>query len=311
MAPPQTSTVYRPSVSVEQRTRLPLWHRLSLYALYALTIVAVFYLVADGWSYYSLPLTERPHHALHESFRPSGFVGHGIGILGSLMMVVLLLYSLRKRARFMQRTGNIRYWLNYHIWLGVTGPTLVLFHTSFKFGGIVSISFWSMVAVVLSGVIGRYIYLQIPRSLSGHELSARDLADMDRDLQEQLAEVHGMDERTLAEIQGVTSPEHAGALEGWASLGRWISDDLKLRGRLHLVRRKLRAAGTVSSMDIHVIVKLAKERAKLRRRMAFLNQAHKLLHHWHVFHKPFAVVMLVIMVVHIVVTMLFGNRWIF
>ncbi len=307
----EAPTASRPASLVEHRTRLPLWHRLSLYALYALTIVAVLYLVLEGWSYYHLPLTERPHHALHDSFGPSGLVGHGIGIFGSLMMVVLLLYSLRKRTRFMQKAGNIRYWLNYHIWLGVTGPTLVLFHTAFKFGGIVSISFWSMVAVVLSGVIGRYIYLQIPRSLSGHELSARDLADMDRDLQLQLAEIHGMDERTLAEIQNVTSPERASSKEGLASIGRWIGDDLKLRGKLRSVRRKLRAAGTVSSMDIHILVKLAKERAKLRRRMAFLSQAQKLLHHWHVFHKPFALVMLVIMVVHVVVTVLFGNRWVF
>jgi hypothetical protein len=299
----------RPAL-VETRTALPLWHRLSLYALYALTIAAVIYLVGEGWGYYRLPLTERPHHALHESFKPSGSIGHGIGIIGSLMMIVLLLYSMRKRARFMQQAGNIRYWLNYHIWLGVTGPTLVLFHTCFKFGGIVSISFWSMVAVVLSGVIGRYIYLQIPRSLSGHELSARDLSEMDRDLQTQLAEFHGMDERMLAEIQSVTGADQA-TKPGLAGLVTWMSGDLKLRGRLRTLRRDLRAAREVSARDIHRIVKLAKARATLRRRMAFLSQAHKLLHHWHVFHKPFAVVMLVIMVVHVIVTIMFGYRWIF
>lgn len=48
---------------------------------------------------------------------------------------------------------------------------MVLFHTAFKFGGIVAISFWSMVAVVASGVIGRFIYNQIPRSIQGQELT--------------------------------------------------------------------------------------------------------------------------------------------
>ena len=299
--------VVRPT---ETRTTLPLWHRVSLYLLYAVTIAATAYLVVEGAGYYGLPLTERPHHDLHETLRPSGAIGHGIGIVGSFLMVVLLLYSLRKRARFMQQTGNIRYWLNYHIWMGVTGPTLVLFHTSFKFGGIVSISFWSMVAVVLSGVIGRYIYLQIPRSLSGHELTARDLADMDRDVQLQLSEIHGINEVLLAEIQAATQPGGS-PKQGLASVWMWITDDLRLSGRLRPLQKKLRATGNISAHNIHQVVRLAKTRAKLLRRMQFLNQAHKLLHHWHVFHKPFAIVMLVIMVVHVVITILFGYRWIF
>ena len=294
----------------EKRVLLPLWHRLSLYLLYALTIAGTAYLISVGTGYYSLPLTERPHHELHDTLRPSGPIGHGIGIVGSLMMIVLLLYSMRKRARFMQHAGNIRYWLNYHIWLGVTGPTLVLFHTSFKFGGIVSISFWSMVAVVLSGVIGRYIYVQIPRSLSGHELSARDLADMDRDLQNQLAEIHGLDERVFGQIQEVTEGA-AVSRQGLSAILEWIGDDFKLPARLRGIRRQLRKSQTMTATDIHRVIKLAKQRAKLRRRMAFLNQAHKILHHWHVFHKPFAIVMLVIMVVHVVVTILFGYRWVF
>jgi hypothetical protein len=62
--------------------------------------------------------------------------------------------------------------------------------------------------------------------------------------------------------------------------------------------------------DVHLVLKLARQKAKLQRRMQFLGQAQKLLHHWHVFHKPFAIVMLVIMVVHVVVAVLFGYRWI-
>ncbi len=58
------------------------------------------------------------------------------------------------------------------------GPILVLFHTAFKFGGIVAVSFWSMVAVFLSGVIGRFIYLQIPRSIEGRELNLYEVKEM-------------------------------------------------------------------------------------------------------------------------------------
>ena len=285
------------------------WHRFSLYVLYALTVIAAVLLIAKGAGYYGLSMTERPHHPLHDTLRPSGFVGHGIGIIGSAMMLLLLLYSVRKRARFMQGWGGLRYWLNYHIWLGVTGPTLVIFHTSFKFGGIVSVSFWSMVAVALSGAIGRYIYLQIPRSLSGHELSARELEEMDRYLAEQLVLIHGVDEHVLSTVQSMSATDDIRGREGLASIWAWITHDLRLRSRLKRVRRLLHQAG-MSYGDAHRVVKLARQKAKLRRRMAFLSQAHKYLHYWHVFHKPFAIVMLVIMVVHVAVAILFGQRWI-
>ncbi len=284
-------------------------HRYSLYLLYALTIGATIALIVVGASYYRLPLAERPDHPLQETLRPSGFIGHGVGVVGSAMMLLLLLYSWRKRARFMQDKGNIRYWLNYHIWLGVTGPVLVLFHTTFKFGGIVSISFWSMTAVALSGVLGRYIYLQIPRSLSGHELSARDLEEMDRDLMRQLEEIHGVGEDVLNSIQQLSAVQEMVANTGLSNLWVWITQDLRSRSRIRHIHSLLHRTG-MSRVDVHQVITLARQRAKLRRRMDFLAQAQKLLHHWHIFHKPFAFVMLAIMVVHVVVAIVFGQRWI-
>ena len=51
------------------------------------------------------------------------------------------------------------------------GPVLVTLHTAFKFNGIVSIAYWSMVLVVLSGFVGRYLYVRVPKTLRGTELS--------------------------------------------------------------------------------------------------------------------------------------------
>ena len=109
------------------------------------------------------PLEERFYHPDHENFKPSGLFGHGLGIVGTLLILIgVFIYIARKRYQFLSRYGRVKYWLEFHIFLCTLGPIMVLFHTAFKFGGIVSISFWSMVAVVISGVIGRYIYIQIP-----------------------------------------------------------------------------------------------------------------------------------------------------
>jgi hypothetical protein len=286
-------------------------HRLSLGLLYLLTVALMVYLVLMGAGYYGSALTERPHNTLHEVLRPSGSIGHGLGIVGSILMLILLLYSVRKRARFMQNKGDIRYWLNYHIWMGVTGPLLVIFHTAFKLGGIVAVSFWSMIGVALSGVLGRYIYVQIPRTLGGHELSVRELEDLDSTLMQELKDNFKVDATTLALIQDASSGTPRTARGGWSGLWAWAMDDLALPFRLRAVKRSLRARTALNSREIQRVMKIARDKVKLRRRAAFLSTAHSLLHHWHIIHRPFAAVMLIIMVVHVVVSILFGYRWIF
>ena len=91
------------------------------------------------------------------------------------MMLLLLTYSLRKKNIIFGNIGKIGNWLNFHIFLGIMGPLYVILHSSFKLNGIVAISFWSMISVALSGILGRYLYLQIPRNISGHEMNLNDL----------------------------------------------------------------------------------------------------------------------------------------
>ena len=287
------------------------FHRISLWLLYLLTLAAVAYIVFGGGGYYKLSVAERPHSALHAAWKPSGSLGHGLGIVGSAMMVILLLYSLRKRMRSMQKAGNIRYWLNYHIWLGVTGPLLVIFHTAFKLGGIVAVSFWSMIGVALSGVLGRYLYLQIPHTLSGEELSARELDEMDRDLQKQLQEKYRLDESALLMIQSASGVAAVGQRQGWSNMWYWLVQDFTLPMRLGRIKRELRSAEGMQGAQMHQVMHVVKRKVKLQRRVAFLSSARGLLHHWHLIHRPFAIVMLVIMVVHVIVTIAFGYRWIF
>ena len=286
-------------------------HRISLFILYAITLIIVVWLIVVGGSYYALPLTERPHSDIHELLKPSGRIGHGLGIVGSLLMLLLLLYSARKRLRSLHRAGNIRYWLNYHIWMGVTGPILVIFHTAFKLGGIVSISFWSMIAVALSGVLGRYLYIQIPRAAGGDELSAADLEKMDRELQAEIKTKYGIGDELIARINALSGTDLAPSKTGWAGLLFWIGQDVTLPARIAAIRREISAAARITPHELARLVKIIKRKIRLRRRRAFLATAHALLHHWHVIHKPFALVMLLIMFVHVIVAVLFGYTWIF
>ena len=129
-------------------------HRTILFLLYAVALAGAVLLASYGYRYYVMPIIQRPHSPQHEYLKPGGLWGHGVGILGSSMMLLLFLYSARKRQLFGLRMGKIRYWLNIHIFFGIMGPVFVTLHTSFKFGGIVSISYFSMLAVMFSGFIG-------------------------------------------------------------------------------------------------------------------------------------------------------------
>ena len=96
--------------------------------------------------------------------------GHGLGILGFILMLMTeILYSLRKRTRS-ARWGRMSAWLQFHIFTGLIGPFMVLFHSSWKFNGLAGAVTLLTIVIVLSGIIGRYIYTRIPRTTEGLEI---------------------------------------------------------------------------------------------------------------------------------------------
>ena len=77
---------------------------------------------------------------------------------------------------------------------------LVTLHTSFKFNGIISAAYWSMVLVMLSGFVGRYLYVRIPRSIRGNELTRAELEAEADELKDSLATA-GASDAVLRRIQ--------------------------------------------------------------------------------------------------------------
>ena len=283
-------------------------HRILMILLYSLTAVTVVWILSHGWAYYRLPFTERPHSDLHTAWKAGGTIGHAFGIAGAVLMSMLLLYIARKHFRFMQDWGNLRHWLDIHIWMGITGPLLVIFHTTFKFGGIVAIAFWSMIAVALSGFLGRYVYLQIPRSLSGVEMNEEQLQGLDDELRHEITDTHGIAPDILARMQEEVMPVSQ-RRTGFAAIGSWMVQDVRLWFALRRFRTELSKYESMDRQGVRRIVDLVRRRALLKRRMRFLKVSQRILHYWHVIHRPFAIVMFIILAIHIVVAALFGYTW--
>jgi hypothetical protein len=108
-------------------------------------------------------------------YKPGSDVGYYLGLVGASMMLVLLLYPVRKRIRFMRTWLPIRYWFRLHMLLGVVGPVLVLYHSNFRFSSVTGgVALICMLAVFSSGLIGRIIYTRIHKGLYGRRLEFED-----------------------------------------------------------------------------------------------------------------------------------------
>ncbi len=116
----------------------------------------------------------------HESIlSPEDGLGYYFGIIGGSMMLLLALYSFRKKYRFMRNWGPIRFWFSSHMMMGVLGPVLILFHSNFSMGSTNStLALLSMLIVASSGLVGRYFYKKIHYGLYGRHASLNELKEM-------------------------------------------------------------------------------------------------------------------------------------
>jgi hypothetical protein len=285
-------------------------------------------IIIDGFSYYSTSEENRVfvmeegkilysesgeplHNPKHAMLKPSGPYGHGYGIAGTLMMIIgVSIYMIRKRTRWFGNWGFLRHWLELHIFLCALGPVLVLFHTAFKFGGIVAVSFWSMVAVVISGVIGRFIYVQIPRSIQGQELDIKELHEMSEDLNHTLRTQFLINENLLVRLDNISTVDRYKRIKLGTSLWFVLSDYFGIKYVLKKMKKDLKSAG-LTKLQKREILRISKNKLILARRIGLLRTMQKMFNYWHIFHLPFAIAMFVIMIIHVGVTLAFGYKWIF
>lgn len=281
-------------------------HTAYISVMFIIVIATTIYLSYVGFAYYNTPFEERFYAPNHDWFKPSGLFGHGLGIVGTLMMLFgVVIYIARKRYGFMSNWIRLKYLLEFHIFLCILGPILVLFHTAFKFGGIVSVAFWSMVLVVLSGFIGRFIYVQIPHTIEGRALTMSEVEKMKEDMKKSLSNNFNLENDKLQLIATLTE-KSALAAKNTSILSKFFED----RKTIKTIRSTL-TSSHVSFNERQAILSIVKEELSLSNKISRLRKMKKLFEYWHVAHLPFALVMLVIVLIHVGVTLAFGYKWIF
>ena len=277
---------------------------LGLAAVAAAAFVLTVLFGLGGLSYYKTPLRVRAYAPQHRLLRPAGPVGRALGIAGAaLLFGGTAAYEARKRMRVLSNAGSLKTWLEMHIFCGLVGPALVTLHTSFKFNGIVSVAYWSMLSVVASGFVGRYLYAKIPRTQRGVEMDRKAIEERAGELRRTLSDMT-VPVKLLLRIEEMEKDllPREGERYGLVSM---LFGGLAVRKKTRAIERTIRSAGLTRQL-IREALHAEGERINLLRRAASLDLTRRLFALWHVFHMPFVWILATVFVLHVGVAFYFG-----
>ena len=258
-----------------------------------------------GREYYLLDRAARAEHELHATLAAGGSWGVFLGLAGTTLMLAMMLYTLRKKMPRAHFLGSMAGWLLFHILCGIGGPVLIILHAGLAWPtGLVAIAFWCMVLVALSGAFGRWVYGLLPRS---------DGAMLDRDgTRRALAELHAeLVARTAdvdAEELGAVVASIRDLQPGARTIVHLLKAQVDDRRRKHSIDAALASLdGALPAPELAEARRLLRAQLRLVRGLEASIVARRLLRWWHLFHRPLAGAMYVIVAAHVASAVLFGG----
>lgn len=108
-----------------------------------------------------------PYH-LNAMNGPSGGSWPGLifGIIGFGMLLFVGLLGVRRYFPAW-RVGRTEMWMRGHLWLGLLGFAMILFHGGFQFGGtLTTVLMWLLIVLTVSGVYGVILQQVMPRLMT-------------------------------------------------------------------------------------------------------------------------------------------------
>lgn len=221
------------------------------------------------------------------------------GYLGTALMVLSMAYLIQRRFGWFTRTATNQFWLDVHLMTGIVGPLFIVLHSALRLTTWVSIPFWSMTAVVISGVLGRYLYTLVPSLTSKHDL---EILDHRRTITE-LGASHPAAANYAYQVMEAEAARSASVWDiGLLPLLGWVlADDV---GRMWARGRHRRALRRLAPRSIaRQIARRIDRVIVFERRKELAPRAKSLLRSWKRVHIPFSIVLLATMLAHIVIAL--------
>ena len=112
-------------------------------------------------------------------YTPEEGLGYWLGLVGGVMMLVAFAYTAFKYVAKLRTRAIMKHWLTIHIFFGIGGPLLILVHSTFHIGSLNGgVALVSMLLVLMSGIMGRFLYSKTHYGLGGRKARVKDLQVM-------------------------------------------------------------------------------------------------------------------------------------
>ncbi len=256
--------------------------------LVLLAYLFVAYVIYLGW-----------HNRLAQPLTAESGLGYALGIVGGTLMLLLLLYPLRKHLRVMRHLGPIKYWFRAHMLFGIVGPVCILFHSGFQLGSLNSnVALFCMLVVASSGLVGRYFYTKIHHGLYGRKATLDELVRHSALLGESLQAVianYPSAARHIETFEQQSRNHPAGFIASFVTL---IS--LGTRTWLLYLSLWLRAPRSLPARDRRRVLRHVGARLESIRKIAEFHFYERLFSAWHLLHFPLFLMLVVSGIVHVI-----------
>jgi len=205
--------------------------------------------------------------------------GHVVGIAGTIIMSLTLIYPFRKRV--LKRKGK-RNPLNSHIYYGLVGPSLVVIHSAHKFSSTIGVlCFLSMFVVVVSGIVGKFLFRRVSRSLKQQKSDLGALKSLFMHRKEDVEKCKGFLDKEKRTLSGTKDYE--------------VTQDefIDIEGQ----------------QRCEVLLNLAHSITELEHTVGIFSGTKTLFSRWIRVHYLLTALLFAMVIVHVLTTLYYGLRW--
>ncbi len=291
-------------------------HRALVILTVSVSIVLAAAMALYGRNYYIIDQVQRPFSYKHAQLKPSGTVGLKLGMFGLFLFCLVYLYPLRKRWMWLARQGKAKHWLDFHMILGLVAPVVISFHSAFKIQGFAGMAYWTMVALVISGLVGRYFYAQIPRTLDAATMTLKDTQDLGRQVMDEFGAQRVFEISEIEKLFHLPDVQAVQKMSVAKALCETVAWDFARPARIWSLRRQKEGAwGKLLTLggifpsrhgELERAISLVSRQASLSKRILFLSKAERVFFLWHVVHRPFSLSFAIFVIIHIGVVVSLG-----
>jgi thioredoxin reductase len=261
--------------------------------------------------YYSLPGNERPAHPKHAYLRPGLGIGLGLGVAGACLILVNLLYILRRSTDFKHRIfnlGSLQVWMTSHVATGILAFLCATVHGAMApkrtVGGH---AFWALAFLLVSGAIGRYFYAYIPRAANGREL---ELAEV----KTRLGRVSEKWDQGQQRFNEYARSKVTELIEAKQWRGSFLGRVFAMLGLRRDLRRTLRAIASqgatqgIPAGQIEETVDLTRKAYGTAIMVAHYEDLRSVLNSWRYLHRWAALLLVLLVVLHVIYALTYGEH---